>query len=156
MSWKSVPATIIAGHGVASGQKGDPRFPGGTLAMQMPFFAELGLDLSPFHRGTLNLSIAPWEYQVLGAKHTYRQVKWSPTEPAEDFSFLECRLQASETAEPVEGLVYYPHPETKPEHFQPPDVLEVLAPWMEGVHYGDKLQLAARTDQLRFELRQTD
>ena len=60
-----IPATIVQGHRVASGLNGNPRFPGGTLRMQLPFFAELGLDLSAFYPGTLNVSIAPLSYRVV-------------------------------------------------------------------------------------------
>lgn len=134
-----VRATVLPGHGVASGRSGDPRFPGGTIALQKPFFLERGLDLSPFHPGTLNLSIAPCRYRVLRPKHTFRAVKWAETEPPEDFSFFDCRVLWNGRS--YAGLVYYPHPETKPEHFQPPDVLEVLAPRLEGLSYGDVVEL---------------
>ena len=40
------------------------------------------------------------------------------------------------------GYIYYPHPETKPEHFQPDDVLEViLAEFQDNLSYGDKVEL---------------
>ena len=57
--WQTVRARVVEGHRVASGRNGNPRFPGGTLRMQAPFFRELGLDLSAYHRGTINVSIAP-------------------------------------------------------------------------------------------------
>ena len=61
----------VNGHGVASGiANTDPLrsaspYPQGTLAMQAPFFAALGLDLSAYWLGTLNLSVAParWSLQ---------------------------------------------------------------------------------------------
>jgi hypothetical protein len=31
-----IPASIVQGHRVASGLNGNPRFPGGTLRMQLP------------------------------------------------------------------------------------------------------------------------
>jgi hypothetical protein len=37
-SWQLVAARIMPGHQVASGQNGNPLFPGGTLKMQAPFF----------------------------------------------------------------------------------------------------------------------
>ncbi len=139
----------MQGHRVASGMKDDPRFPGGTLALQAPFFARLGVNLSAYHPGTLNLSIAPHRYQVLKPRLTFRQVHWHSTEPAEDFSFFDCQLQLA-SQEPVAALIYYPHPETKPEHFQAPDVLEVLAPTIAGLEYGSKLRLAVDPGQMTF------
>jgi hypothetical protein len=44
-SWIQIKGTIQKGHGVASGKSGDPRFPEGTIAMQTPFFSDLGLKL---------------------------------------------------------------------------------------------------------------
>jgi hypothetical protein len=50
----------------------------------------------------------------------------------------------------VKGLVYFPHPDTKPEHFQKPDVLELLLPWTEGIEYGTKVQIEVPCEQLLF------
>ncbi len=150
MSDITVPAQIVAGHKVASGQGGDPRFPGGTLRMQLPHFQERGLDLSPYYPGTLNLSIAPLQYEVVSPKLTFRQVKWCATEPAEDFSFFDCEIRPAHQKEFVAGLIYFPHPDTKPEHFQPPDVLEVLAPRLTDLSYGDVLDLRVDATQLQF------
>jgi ribose/xylose/arabinose/galactoside ABC-type transport system permease subunit len=138
---------VVPGHGVASGRNGNPKFPGGTLRMQAEHFRERGVDLSAFHGGTVNVSIAPHAYRVLASRHTVRQVKWHPTDPAEDFSFFDVRVTAPDGVV-VSGLVYYPHPDTKPTHFQRPDVLELLLPFVESLRYGADLQLAVRRDQL--------
>ena len=145
-----IPATIVQGHRVASGLNGNPRFPGGTLRMQLPHFRELGLDLSGYHLGTLNVSITPLSYRVVNPKLTFRDVKWHPTEPEEDFSFFDVVLHRDDAA-PVSGLIYFPHPDTKPEHFQKPDVLELLLPWTEGIEYGMKVQLEVPCEQMLFE-----
>lgn len=68
LSFLAYPARIVPGHHVASGQNGNPLFPGGTLKMQKPFFQALGLDLSPYHVGTLNVSIAPLRYRVIAPR----------------------------------------------------------------------------------------
>ncbi len=142
-----VNARILQGHRVASGQNGNPLFPGGTLRMQTPFFHTLGLDLSRYHMGTLNVSIAPLSYRVVTPRLTFRSVKWHPTEPPEDFSFFDVRL-LRENLPPIEGLIYFPHPETKPTHFQNPDVLELLLPFVEGLGYGTVIQLEVPSAQL--------
>lgn len=145
-----IPATIVQGHRVASGQNGNPLFPGGTLRMQLPLFAERGLDLRGFHLGTLNVSIAPMSYRVGKAKHTFREVKWHPTEPAEDFSFFDVVVHR-EAETPVEGFVYFPHPDTKPTHFQKADVLELLLPWTEALGYGTRIWIEVPGEQMKFE-----
>lgn len=146
---QSIEARIVPGHRVASGLNGDPRFPGGTIRMQQPHFARLGLDLTAFHPATLNVSIAPCFYQIVAPRLTFRSVKWHPTEPAEDFSFFDARVTLP-GSDPVYGLIYQPHPETKPEHFQKPDVLELLLPFLSAVSYGDALLLKTPAGQMRF------
>jgi hypothetical protein len=146
-----IPATIVQGHRVASGLNGNPRFPGGTLRMQLPFFEELGLDLSTFYPGTLNVSIAPLSYRVVQARHTFRALKWHPEDPAEDFSFFDVTVHRDGAAL-VRGLIYHPHPDTKPVHFQKPDVLELLLPWTEGLSYGTKIRLEVPDEQMMIEV----
>jgi hypothetical protein len=145
--WSQFHARVVRGHQVASGRNGDVRFPGGTVRMQVPQFRALGLDLTPFYPGTLNVSIAPLSYRAVRPRLTFRQVKWHPTEPAEDFSFFDVRLLRT-GGPPVEGLIYYPHPETKPEHFQRPDVLELLLPFVDGLAVATDLRLAVPADQM--------
>jgi hypothetical protein len=149
-SCQTFPARIVPGYRVASGQNGNPLFPGGTLKMQKPFFQALGLDLSPYHCGTLNVSIAPLRYRVLAPRLTLRAVRWQPTEPAEDFSFFNVRL-LRDGAPSAEGLIYYPHPDTKPTHFQKLDVLELLLPFVNGLSYGAEIRLEVPTEQMLIE-----
>lgn len=117
--------------------------------MQTPFFKTLGLDLSRYFSGTLNVSIAPMRYRIAQPHHTFRQVRWHPTQPAEDFSFIDVRLLPAQGAM-LRGWIYYPHPETKPEHFQQVDVLECLLPRIENIDVGAQIQLCAPSDQILF------
>jgi hypothetical protein len=149
ISWQTISARIVPGHRVASGLNGNPRFPGGTLRMQTPFFLALGFDLGAYHGGTLNVSIAPCRYRVVKAPTTFRNVKWHPTEPPEDFSFFDVHLIRPD-GPPIAGKIYYPHPDTKPAHFQQPDVLELLLPFVDGLNYGDVLTLSVPAEQMTF------
>jgi hypothetical protein len=144
-----ISASIVQGHRVASGLNGNPKFPGGTLRMQLPLFAALGLDLSSCYSGTLNVSIAPLSYRVGVPRHTFRQLKWHPEDSAEDFSFFDV-VVLRENDPPVTGWIYFPHPDTKPTHFQKPDVLELLLPWTEGLGYGTKIRLDVPAEQMAF------
>jgi len=143
-----VSAVVVHGHGVASGVGGDPRFPDGTLGLQFPIFTSLGLDLDGFHIGTINLSITPVRYKVIRPRLTLADVKWHPDCPAETFSFFDCKLFAKGEP-PVSALIYRPHPETKPEHFQADDVLEVLAPNLPDIDYGQTIDLLPDPAQLQ-------
>jgi hypothetical protein len=149
MHYKSIIGTITQGHQVASGKAKDPRFPNGTLALQAPIFAAKGFTIDTYHPGTINVSIAPLTYEVLKPIRTFRNVKWHPDTPPEDFSFFNCRMRLADDADYVDALVYRPHPETKPEHFQNPSVLEIIAPRMEGIAYGMKVGLELMEEQLR-------
>lgn len=146
-----IPAKIVQGHRVASGLNGNPRFPGGTLKMQTQAFRDRGLDLTQFHPGTLNVSISPYTYCVTKPKFTFPRISWHPVDPAEDFSFFDVDVVYRD--QPIaSGLIYYPHPETKPTHFQPSDMLELLLPTIQGIEYGEEIILIVPDDQIQFDL----
>ena len=135
LSWHA--AVLLEGHGVASGQALDPvhlktsPYPKGTIAMQSPFFAALGLDLSPFWPGTLNLSFSPTKLQLRNPDYFFYNLEWTHLHPPETFSFWKIRLRSiGHCGFDVPGLVYHPHPETKARHWQNPSVLEILAPYI--------------------------
>ena len=151
MAWTTIVGRVVSGHGVASGKANDPRFPEGTLDMQQSFFLERGLDLGRFHEGTLNLSIEPLRYTIRKSAFTFREVLWSPDLPAEDFSFFNCRLKAKGESHFVEGLVYYPHPDTKPEFFQDPSTLEILAPFFSSASTGTMIDLKLPNAEIAIE-----
>ncbi|OKH40027.1 hypothetical protein NIES2119_03510 [[Phormidium ambiguum] IAM M-71] len=142
-----ITGTIKKGYGVASGKAKDPRFPNGTIEMQIPVFQECGLDLSQYFPGTINISIAPHQYEIKQAKYTFKNVKWAANEPAEDFSFCDCLISFS-TGRSQSGLIYYPHPETKPEHFQTPDTLEIITSFIDDLKYGDTVIIAVDSQQI--------
>ena len=48
----------------------------------------------------------------------------------------------------MNGLLYYPHPETKPEHFQAPEVMEIITFHIEGITYGQELLLEIDSHQV--------
>ena len=146
---QAVPGVVVRGHGVASGRAGDPRFPRGTIAMQIPFFRALGLDLSGLHPGTLNVDCAPLSFRPGPAARLFERVKWHPEMPAETFSFARATLVRDGARYPA--WIYWPHPETKPEHFQPAGVAEVIAPPVPDLATGDRVALETTPDQARWE-----
>jgi hypothetical protein len=137
--WNHIPGIIERGHGVASGSAPDSPFARGTIEMQTPFFKDLGLDLTDFYPGTLNVSIAPRTFRMKSPATTFRGVAWTPEIPPEDFSFSGCRLRFA--GRRYDGLVYYPHPETKIRHYQSPSTLEILAQYIAGIGRGDAVDL---------------
>lgn len=147
--WNSIPGVIVPGHQVASGRATDSPYPRGTIEMQIPHFQARGLDLSGLFLGTLNVAIAPYIPRLIAPDLTFEQVKWSPEHPAETFSFSRCQLEAK--GQHYTGWIYYPHPETKPAHFQAPTTLEVLAPEIAGLTYGDSIQISLKRNAFRLE-----
>lgn len=138
---------------MASGRAVDSPYPGGSIALQTPFFQALGLDLSDCFAGTLNVDISPQQFTLQQADHTFRQVKWFENAPPEDFSFVRVQLLTDERApaRSVPGWIYYPHPETKPAHFQDRSTLEILAPWVEGLAYGASVELQVSEDAIALD-----
>jgi hypothetical protein len=137
--WISVAGIVVRGHGVASGIR-SAIFPGGTIRLQAPHFLARGLDISSYHPATINLSIAPWTLERVEPRVTLTNVRWAAHQPPEDFSLSPCRLTYGGVQRA--GLVYYPHPETKPAHHQDPSIVEVLAPYIDGLRYGHRVDVA--------------
>ena len=140
-----ISGVVVRGHGVASGRAGDPRFPDGTIAMQIPFFRALGLDLGGFHPGTINIDCTPLRFRPGPGALLFERVKWHSETPAETFSFARATLVRDGARH--SAWIYYPHPETKPEHFQPGGVAEVIAPLVPDLAYGDRVILETTPDQ---------
>ena len=143
-AFQRLEGVLVRGHNVAS-QKSE-HYPQGTIEMQAPFFKERGLDLSGFYSGTLNISIAPRTFCVRNARFHFPAVRWTSKHPPEHFSFSPCRVIVENSF--YEGLIYYPHPETKARHHQDDSVIEVLAPYVAEVRYGDRIRLEVRPAEI--------
>jgi hypothetical protein len=138
-----IEGQLVPGHGVASGRASDSPYPAGTIALQAPLFLDLGLDLAGFQAATLNLDFSPGEWRLRDPDHCFEQVLWTDRHPPETFSFWRCRLRrcGNLPTEPLQALLYVPHPETKRAHHQRPSLLELLAPPLGPVHAGERFAL---------------
>ncbi|NBU86897.1 MAG: hypothetical protein EBS13_06275 [Verrucomicrobia bacterium] len=81
------------------------------------------------------------------------QVKWCEDLEPENFSFFSCRLidPLDDNRKEYPSYVYWPHPSTKPGFEQPPCVLELLAPYIPDVQYGQSLLIKSEPKIIRFE-----
>ncbi|MFN8399014.1 MAG: hypothetical protein U0X74_03285 [Anaerolineales bacterium] len=142
--YKRVSGILVRGHQVAS--RPSAAYPYSSLEKQKPFFKSLGLDLSPYFNGTLNISIAPFIFEMTAPEFTFPLVEWTDLHPPETFSFSRCKVifKSLEYA----GWVYYPHPETKKTHFQNPSLVEVIAHQIPEIQYGDALEVELNTDEV--------
>ena len=129
----------MPGHGVASGRAANSPYPQGSIAMQMPFFKVLGLDLGNCWPGTLNVSIAPHTWALLRADHCFERLEWTHLHPPETFSFVQVQLTWRNQF--AAAWLYRPHPETKAAHHQAASLREIIAPRLEGLEYGDQVTL---------------
>lgn len=132
-------AKVIQGHRVASGLSQESPYPKGTIAMQTPHFLKLGLDLRAYYAGTLNLHFNQHRCVINHADYLFEQVNWAPGFAPETFSFVQCQLHYRDNV--YSSLIYYPHPETKIQHFQQESVLEILAPPIAQLNYSDSIAL---------------
>ena len=127
--WRWLPGRRIRGYGVASGRAAASPYPAGTVVLQAPFFRERGVDLSPYFPGTLNVDLAP-HTPPPGRPVFDGRLRWF-TGLEERFVLTPVALRHAGSVH--QGLWYYPHPETKPDHFQRPGVVELLLPWIPGL-----------------------
>ncbi len=141
---RRVEGVVVRGHGVASGLSADSPYPEGTISMQLPIFARLGLDLSRFYPATINVDVSPLRVCVRETAIRFENVQWSKQHPPETFSFARCRVVFNEKE--FQSVVYHPHPETKRAHFQGDSLLEILAPYIRGLHYGSRVDLIVGDD----------
>jgi hypothetical protein len=124
-----LPGVVTSGHGVASGRSTDSPYPAGSIALQAPFFRQRGIDLAPFHAGTLNVDVAPHE-PVPQSPVFDQRLRWF-ADIEERFVLSRVLLRHGEREH--EGLWYWPDPATKPAHVQRRTVVELLLPWIEGL-----------------------
>jgi hypothetical protein len=134
----------MQGHQVAS--RPSAAYPYSSVEKQKPYFKALGLDLSPYFTGTLNISIAPLEFEMVNPEFTFPLVEWTDLHPPETFSFSRCKVIFN--GKEYAGLVYYPHPETKKAHFQNPSLIEVISYEIAGIKYGDALELEINPQEI--------
>ena len=142
-------AVLVKGYQVASGQAKNSPYPAGTISMQAPLFTKFGLDISSLHLATLNFNIEPASFSVKQAEYLFKQMKWAENCPAEDFSLSPCQINFQENN--YAGYIYYPHPETKPQHFHGNNIIEVIAPFIANISYGDKATLMVNQQEIQIE-----
>lgn len=135
---------LVRGHQVAS--RPSAAYPYSTLEKQKPYFKERGLDLDGYFTGTLNISIQPLTFEMSAPELTFPLLEWTDLHPPETFSFSRCTVFFRGKA--YAGWVYYPHPETKRNHFQDASLIEVIAAHIPEIVYGDEVELEINADEI--------
>ncbi|MEW6997121.1 hypothetical protein AADZ86_05415 [Colwelliaceae bacterium BS250] len=143
-----IKTKLVKGYGVASGKANDSRFMQGTIAMQKPYFLALGLDLSKYFNGTLNLNIGPCTFDIIKPDHQFNNLLWCANVRPENFSFVECEIIFK--GKHYRALIYRPSQETKTQHFQSQSTVEVLSVYIADIKYGDELELIIEDGKVNF------
>jgi hypothetical protein len=154
-----VEAIIKQGYRVASGQAlegGDQRFneDGGTIGLQIPEFKKHGFDFDNYFGGkagqayvvgTLGCNIAPYVVTILHPEYHFIGLRWTDKYDQEfpDFkeNFFLSPAQIQFKTKKYKALLYIPDPATKPDHFQLPSTIEVIAQKIPAIVYGDRVTL---------------
>ncbi len=148
-NWIDLPGRVVVGYKIASGGAETSPYPAGSIAMQVPVFRELGLDLSTCFPATLNVSISPRTFAVTSPQYTFTAVKWSPHHPAENFSFSPCRIAYGDRL--YSGFLYYPDPATKIDHFHDASTMEIISARIRGIRYGCQLRVSVDKDEITID-----
>ena len=144
VSWIHLTGILVQGHQVAS--RPSAAYPYSSLEKQKPYFKALGLDLSIYFNGTLNILIAPLEFEMTKPEFTFPLVEWTDLHPPETFSFSRCKVKFE--GKEFAGWVYYPHPETKKTHFQNPSLIEVITHEIANIKYGDAIEIEVNPQEI--------
>jgi len=148
---------FASGRAVGRGTHPSP-FSDATLRLQDRHFRDRGIDLDALVPGrvlgTINLRL-PYPLVLGRADFTAEAVAWTDDErdPAariapETFSFLRCCFCYD--GQYHAGLLYYPHPETKPAtNDHDFHVLEVIAPPVANLSAGRAAAIVCRADAFR-------
>lgn len=144
-----IKGVVTKGDRIASGKSNDNPYPKGSIELQAPIFNKRGLNISNLYKGTVNVDISPLEFNILSSDYTFPQVRWVDNYPPETFSFVECAVQYA--GRRYDGYIYYPHPETKIGHFKSNATVEIVLPYIDGLTYGDNVDI--ELDLQKIEIR---
>lgn len=144
----AVDFQVVEGRGAASGRNEFVDLHG-SLRAQKPLFKAAGIDLDSFFEGTINAELPIGGFEISAPLFRVRDLVWLDGHPGEDFDFCSCALQVHGLIYP--GLIYYPRPETKHSYTRPvpPNLVEILAPFVAGLRYGTRGRLYVDPRQVK-------
>lgn len=150
--WGTASGEIARGHRVASGASGDPRFPEGTIAAQLPLLRCAIPDLDtylhgPAFAGTINVRFGGARVRLRRPELFVPELRWTAHFPPESFHLSRAVLTV-EDRPPLPVFLYIPDPATKPDHIQPDSIVELLAAFAPGLGYGMSVTLRYATAAL--------
>lgn len=144
----TLSGVVARGHRVASGLSGDARFPKGTIAPQLRFFKAAIADFETWLGGeawpaTINVALTSEAASPGTPDIAVGPVCWTEHFPPERFFMSRCLLIHKKDQHRV--WLYIPDLATKPDHFQPRNLVEVLARQLPELNYDDPVELKIAT-----------
>ena len=116
-----------------------------TISKQRPYFERTIDGFSEIHNGTINVEISPKFFEILNPDYKVEDCPWVEGY-LESFQFVKVELVHNTHS--YNGLVYFPmSPELKAHKEN--NIFELLAPFIEGVNYGDKILIKYNSSKLR-------
>ncbi len=148
----SILGKVRRGYRIASGLnvEGVPG-PGGIMlkdsfVRQKPFFEKQIPALRGTWTGTINVDIAPRQAKMISFDHQIT-CEWHPG-IKETFGIIE-GVEVIVKGQSFPGFIYYPLPSEihTPRHH----IIEVIAPKIEGLSYGDDIEIRVSGDKVAIE-----
>ncbi len=117
-----------------------------SFVQQRPFFEAELPELKEVWTGTINVDISPRIHRMIGFTKEIT-CEWHPR-ITETFG-LVTGITLKRNNQEYPAIIYYP----MPSEFHEPrmNVIEILAPKIEGLAYGDKVELVLPTDKVVVE-----
>jgi len=140
---KKLTGVLGKGYQIASGTSPITPYKDGSISLQKPFFEERGFCMEGLYLATLNIDISKHEFTIIKPDYVFENLQWEKDFPAETFSIVSCTLIYKQMQ--YDAFIYYPHVETKTKHLQNKSTLEILAPFVDGISYGDSIELKIDT-----------
>jgi len=145
---KKLTGVLVKGYQIASGTSPITPYKNGGIALQKPFFEKRGFCMKDLYLATLNIDIPNHNFTILQANYLFENLKWEKNFPAETFSIVSCTLIYKKKH--YDTFIYYPYLETKMQHIQKESTLEILAPFIDGILYGDEIEVLLDTEKIIF------
>ena len=144
-NFKSIDCVVVQGKRIASGLNNLPPSEkiNDTIRKQKPYFARSVPGIENVLNGTINLSIAPHKFELVGYDHEIT----CPWEEGIEETFWLIRAYLEHAGNRNEGWIYYPCPGPLKKHNN--GVFEFLAPPIEGLTYSERVVLNYPKDLVR-------
>ena len=108
------------------------------------------MDFKQFFKGTINISLNLFNFELRNPKFFLKGIKWSDDLPPENFSFFACSLKVNSSPVSYDAFVYWPHPSPNQSFIRMKRFLEVISAYIPSIKYGDEIEISAHSDSIYF------